>query len=378
MTDKGKSQVEGSWMTYSQPYEENNEWFVDINNTDTDDETVECFDNKEDAEAWIRKAVLAESKERNAASEPTYNQVSEKWELYVFPPNVNDFYEVLEHKAEEDAIRYFENCDMLNASQQSIIKREVSGQEGFAEKMMKYGKGEEDMDAALANMNKDDDIDHQKILYAEKLKKVKLEFRKKKTVYEKKARNVLFECAKFYLGEDADNTYVKYKADISKMGLASLMFQMDTAEEVIYTMAAEIKLGNVWARNVEVLAQLQRVVLDIGKFQHEYLGNIEQSMRDLKEDLVISGKSNSPEEENVSYFNDNKKLLETINDFQSELQTYRLNDAKPSRNSRLRAEGEDIVDVEYEEKDDGVIASDLDEGMAENSGLESYDTEKDK
>lgn len=367
-----------SWHTYKTPYEEDGTWYVEVTDSRTDETSVEAFNSQDEADTFIRDTILKVASDKNASSEPSFNMSTSKWELYIFPPNVSDFYELFEFSTEEEAIRHFEQCDTLNADQKAHIKDNVAGQEGFAEKMAKYGKNEEDIDAVVAKMNGDEEDAEAKILYAKKLKQTKLEFRRKKATYENKARNVLLECAKFYLGEDADNNYVKYKSDISKMGLASLMFQMDTAEEVIYSMAAEIKLGNVWARNVEVMAQLQRVVLDIGKFQHEYISGIEKSMRELKEDLIASGKAVDGEEEDVKYFKGgNKALLKELGEFTSEIETYKLEEAKPSKNIRLR-EGIAAEEVEFDEINDNSGMSDIDEDMGEISGLESYGSESDK
>ena len=360
------------WLTYGKPYEQEGVWLVDVHDSMINETNVKSFDTEKEALRYIKKASVDGLTAKNSASDPVHNLVTGKYEVMVFPPGDNLYYEIQEFNDEPSAKAYLEKCNTLNGEQRDTIRVNMEAKESFADKMMKY-TADEDMDQIIdAKKGGNDALDEeQRAIYHQRLKETRLEFKRKKKTYEVKARNVLLECAKFYMGEKHDIAYTKYKVDLNKMTLASLMFQMDTAEEVIYTMASEIKTGNVWARNVEVMAQMQRVVLDIGKFQAEYLSNIEKDMLNMRDHILATDGDTEPSKDggNLIFIKGGKRLVEDINGFIGELTEY-TKTAKPTKNKLLRKEmgmvGDGIEDTDYEE------LNDVDKGMGESSGLETY------
>jgi hypothetical protein len=103
---------------------------------------------------------------------------------------------------------------------------------------------------------------------------------------ENDAKLLLMSVAQLYLDERLinDNNYLKFKMVIEQKGLSSLVFQLDIARKALFKLSEQIHSGTHSPRNYEVLTQLQRVVLDVTKYQHEYMDDIEESMKRLSDD----------------------------------------------------------------------------------------------
>jgi len=124
----------------------------------------------------------------------------------------------------------------------------------------------------------------------EEMEKKRLELKTEYDAEEDKAENeakeLLVAVANLYLDKNIINEsdYLKFKSGIEVKGLSSLIFQLNVSRKAIFKLTEEIHLGKTHPRHFEVLAGLQRVVLDISKFLQEHVGNIEKSIKGMRDD----------------------------------------------------------------------------------------------
>lgn len=110
-----------------------------------------------------------------------------------------------------------------------------------------------------------------------------------------KAKKTITALMKFYLSADIieKDEYVRARKKIDEMTLSSLMFQLETAEKALVTLLRTIDSGELAPRMFEVLATLQKSMLDIIKSQTMYLVAAEESVKKLSRDIdMVAAKSN--------------------------------------------------------------------------------------
>jgi len=200
------------------------------------------------------------------------------------------------------------------------------------------------------------------------------------------ARQVLQSVAKLYLdaGMITKTAYINARIKIETQGLSSVLFQLKTSRRALYKISQDIHLGNVNARMIEVMTGLQRVVLDVSKFQHQYMTSLEKSFKDLRDDMdEFADVKNSKESidglpqtsliENVEYVDSetsltargHKNLLLKVGQIIKEAS---LEPVAKSRNERLNDSDELI--------DDGVTYVDTfkdDESSMDSDDLKTFD-----
>jgi hypothetical protein len=94
---------------------------------------------------------------------------------------------------------------------------------------------------------------------------------------------------KFYLSQDVidNNEYIQAKAKLEMMTLSNLIQQMQYSERAITTLMRTIDTGEVTPRMFEVLAGLQKTMLDIMKHQTLHMMAAEENMKKLKRDIDV-------------------------------------------------------------------------------------------
>ena len=105
----------------------------------------------------------------------------------------------------------------------------------------------------------------------------------------KRGQKIMNSLLKLYLSEEIiqNNEYIAMKAKIDQMTLASLIFQMQTAEHALTTLLRTIDSGELHPRMFEVLGGLQKTMLDIMKHQTLHLHAMEEGAKKLKHDIDI-------------------------------------------------------------------------------------------
>ena len=100
---------------------------------------------------------------------------------------------------------------------------------------------------------------------------------------------------KFYLSEEIieDEEYIRAKKRIDEMTLSSLIFQLEAGEKALVTLLETIDSGELAPRMFEVLATLQKSMLDIIKSQTMYLMAAEEGTKRIARDIdIYTDKSN--------------------------------------------------------------------------------------
>lgn len=105
----------------------------------------------------------------------------------------------------------------------------------------------------------------------------------------KKAKKTITSLMKFYL--DADiierDEYIAAKKKMDEMTMSSLIYQLQAGERALTTLLETIDSGELAPRMFEVLATLQKSMLDIIKSQTMYLMAAEESTKRIARDIEI-------------------------------------------------------------------------------------------
>jgi len=105
----------------------------------------------------------------------------------------------------------------------------------------------------------------------------------------KKAKRTISALMKFYLDEDIieRDEYISAKKKMDEMTMSSLVYQLQAGERALTTLLETIEDGEIAPRMFEVLATLQKSMLDIIKSQTMYLMATEESAKRIARDIEI-------------------------------------------------------------------------------------------
>ena len=94
---------------------------------------------------------------------------------------------------------------------------------------------------------------------------------------------------KFYLDEDIieRDEYIQAKKKMDEMTMSSLVYQLQAGERALTILLETIEDGEIAPRMFEVLATLQKSMLDIIKSQTMYLMATEESAKRIARDIEI-------------------------------------------------------------------------------------------
>lgn len=105
----------------------------------------------------------------------------------------------------------------------------------------------------------------------------------------KKAQKTITSLMRFYL--DADiierDEYIQAKKKIDEMTMSSLIYQLQAGERALTTLLQTIEDGELAPRMFEVLATLQKSMLDIIKSQTMYLMAAEEGAKRIARDIEL-------------------------------------------------------------------------------------------
>lgn len=113
-----------------------------------------------------------------------------------------------------------------------------------------------------------------------------------------KAKKTIASLMKFYLDEDIieRDEYIQAKRKIDEMTMGSLIYQLQAGERALTTLLQAIEDGDVAPRMFEVLATLQKSMLDIIKSQTMYLMAAEEGAKRIARDIEIYRKKDNIKE----------------------------------------------------------------------------------
>lgn len=139
----------------------------------------------------------------------------------------------------------------------------------------------------------------------------------------KKAKKTITALMKFYLDEDIieKDEYVQAKKKMDEMTMSSLIYQLQAGERALTTLLQTIDDGELAPRMFEVLATLQKSMLDIIKSQTMYLMASEESTKRIARDIEIYKKRDDVREiEQSGGDKENKNLQRGTKDLMAAIQ----------------------------------------------------------
>lgn len=106
---------------------------------------------------------------------------------------------------------------------------------------------------------------------------------------DRQAKKTIDALMRFYLDSDIieHNEYVKAKRKMDEMTMSSLVYQLEAGERALTRLLETIEDGDMAPRMFEVLATLQKSMLDIIKSQTMYLMATEESMKRIARDSEL-------------------------------------------------------------------------------------------
>ncbi len=145
----------------------------------------------------------------------------------------------------------------------------------------------------------------------------------------KMAKRMMTSVMKLYLSAEIieQNEYVQMKQKVEEMQLSTLFNQMAQMEHSIEMLMRTIESGELTPRMFEVLAGLQKTMLEINKHATLHMMAAEEGMKKLKHDIDIYSDSSTiikkKEEEEGITARGNRDLMK---DIQAEIQDVEFND----------------------------------------------------
>ncbi len=145
----------------------------------------------------------------------------------------------------------------------------------------------------------------------------------------KMAKRMMTSVMKLYLSAEIieQNEYVQMKQRVEEMQLSTLFNQMAQMEHSIEMLMRTIESGELTPRMFEVLAGLQKTMLEINKHATLHMMAAEEGMKKLKHDIDIYSDSSTiikkKEEEEGITARGNRDLMK---DIQAEIQDVEFND----------------------------------------------------
>lgn len=305
---------------------------------------------------------------------PVKNKATGKWEVSVLTPE-GTLLRVEEFGDQQTAFIAIKKNKTSVSGQWNVVSKDEA--KTFLEGMINPNNIADDSFADELGMNME---------LEEKKAEFEQSFNEKIAETETQAKNLLNSVAKAYLSAAVinENEYLKFKLEVEQKTFGSLIFQVDVAKKAIFKLSQKIHMDDFKARDVEVLAQISRLMLDISKFQSDYLNNLEESMKKFQIDMDMSPANNLNQgvaDEGVVAeishegggirTNSRKNLLIELNNMVEESRSIKT---PKSRNSQLHDDDPDVIDVPFVEHKDEI--ADESEFDATKGGLNSYGSSK--
>ena len=157
---------------------------------------------------------------------------------------------------------------------------------------------------------------------------------------EKQAKKTITSLMQFYLDADIieKDEYLMAKKRMDEMTMSSLVYQLKAGERALTTLLETIEGGELAPRMFEVLATLQKSMLDIIKSQTMYLMATEESTKRIARDIELYKKREHDDELERVGGNSNANIQRGTKDLMNQIQAG-INQA-------------DIEDVEPEPSDE--------------------------
>ena len=139
---------------------------------------------------------------------------------------------------------------------------------------------------------------------------------------EKQAKKTITSLMQFYLDADIieKDEYLMAKKRMDEMTMSSLVYQLKAGERALTTLLETIEGGELAPRMFEVLATLQKSMLDIIKSQTMYLMATEESTKRIARDIEIYKKREHDDEIERVGGNSNANIQRGTKDLMNQIQ----------------------------------------------------------
>ena len=143
-----------------------------------------------------------------------------------------------------------------------------------------------------------------------------------KITSEKQAKKTINSLMKFYLDADIieKDEYLQAKKKMDEMTMSSLVYQLKAGERALTTLLETIEGGELAPRMFEVLATLQKSMLDIIKSQTMYLMATEESTIRIARDIELYKKREHDDELEKVGGRDNGNIQRGTKDLMNQIQ----------------------------------------------------------
>ena len=139
---------------------------------------------------------------------------------------------------------------------------------------------------------------------------------------EKQAKKTITSLMQFYLDADIieKDEYLMAKKRMDEMTMSSLVYQLKAGERALTTLLETIEGGELAPRMFEVLATLQKSMLDIIKSQTMYLMATEESTKRIARDIELYKKREHDDEIDRVGGNSNANIQRGTKDLMNQIQ----------------------------------------------------------
>tara|TARA_A100001037_G_scaffold172411_2_gene154860 strand:+ start:7002 stop:7649 length:648 start_codon:yes stop_codon:yes gene_type:complete len=147
-------------------------------------------------------------------------------------------------------------------------------------------------------------------------------FGEMKGLSEKQAKKTITSLMQFYLDAEIieKDEYLQAKKKMDEMTMSSLVYQLKAGERALTTLLETIEGGELAPRMFEVLATLQKSMLDIIKSQTMYLMATEESAKRIARDIELYKKRDRDDELDEVGGKDNGNIQRGTKDLMNQIQ----------------------------------------------------------
>lgn len=280
-----------------------------------------------------------------------YNKNNNKYQIDFVDLDGNEVGEPMLFDTEEEANEYYRQ-NLLNNKE--ILK---SDEEESDEEIIKQLEANFHTTLPATLEEDEEEIENQERLAERRQRRA--DAKEAETVYQlaitdalSHAKELLNSVAELYLDKNIIDRYpyIKKRLYYEEQSISNITLQIMISNNVLKKFYREI-LKFPSAKNIETLSKLQKTILDISKYQREYLGEIEASFKKLKEDndsnkfvlpeAEIAEAEEIVEEDGLIKTNSRQALIDEIRSINSEAKTAKI---PMSPNANLQTDDENVED----------------------------------
>ena len=215
-----------------------------------------------------------------------YARTNNHWQIDFIDLDGNEVGEPMMFATEEEANEYYRQNLLQN---KAILQSEESSND---EEIIKQLEATFHADTTTLPVSLDDEEAEEERERLEERRKRRADAKEADTVYNvavadalSHAKELLNSVAELYLDKNIIDRYpyIKKRLYYEEQSISNITLQIMISNNVLKKFYREI-LRFPSAKNIETLSKLQKTILDISRYQREYLGEIEASFKKLKED----------------------------------------------------------------------------------------------